>query len=105
MTTKECIEKQACPTCKGTGEIEKMDKNLVCPNCIGSGKTKIHYMKWIKCSERFPEKNQRVIVWDYMRNKWYEDKCIISDNNQPHWYNSPSYAITHWFLPEPPDKN
>jgi hypothetical protein len=29
-----------CPTCNGTGEIEKTDKNLVCPDCVGSGNKK-----------------------------------------------------------------
>src|SRR5688572_4709711 len=29
-----------CATCNGTGEIEKMDYNLVCPDCIGTGEAK-----------------------------------------------------------------
>lgn len=26
-----------CPTCNGSGEIEKIDYNLVCMDCLGSG--------------------------------------------------------------------
>ncbi len=60
-------------------------------------------MKWIKCSEQLPEKNEYVLICDgtsYEVSHWYSP-----DNKTKHWSTDYVLKPTHWMpLPEVPDE-
>lgn len=63
--------------------------------------------EWIKCSERMPELDKRVLLYFGSYGGHIEDGCIGDDGDGPYHYffdgDSLQQEPTHWMpLPEPP---
>ncbi|HGM5304197.1 TPA: DUF551 domain-containing protein [Serratia marcescens] len=63
--------------------------------------------EWIKCSERMPELDKRVLLYFGSYDGHIEDGCIGDDGDGPYHYffdgDSLQQEPTHWMpLPEPP---
>jgi hypothetical protein len=68
-------------------------------------------MEWIKCSERLPEDDKYVLVWDGNINldnfPFYEIAAYRTFNNGSFFISGPYVLqkITHWMpLPNPPQE-